>query len=79
MLIRIQIFLDAESWKTLEITDPTGQQIFNVSARGSVGMTGVTELFFESAEPSFQDLPLNELLARFPEGPYTLKGKTVDG
>jgi hypothetical protein len=33
----------------------------------------------ESAEPSFQDLPLNELLARFPEGPYTFKGKTVDG
>jgi len=29
--------------------------------------------------PSFQDLPLNELLARFPEGPYTFNGTTVDG
>src|SRR5439155_23019101 len=50
-----------------------------VTARGSVGMTGMTELFFESAEPSFQDLPLNELLARFREGPYTFNGTTVDG
>jgi len=75
----IQVFLDAERWKTLEITDPTGQRIFDVTARGSVGMTGMTELFFESAEPSFQDLPLNELLARFPEGPYTFNGTTVDG
>src|SRR5688572_29145744 len=30
----IQIFLDAEGWKTLEISDPTGQRIFNVNARG---------------------------------------------
>jgi hypothetical protein len=42
-------------------------------------MTGVTELFFESAEPSFQDLPLDQLLVRFQEGNYTFDGITVDG
>ena len=46
---------------------------------GSVGEQGITELFFESAEPSFEDLPLDEFLARFPEGQYKFFGTTVDG
>jgi hypothetical protein len=75
----IQIFLDATGWRSLEITDPNGQKIFDISATGSVGTTGVTELFFESAEPSFQDLPLDQLLVRFPEGDYPFNGETVDG
>jgi len=75
----IQIFLDATGWKSLEISDPNGEKIFVVSAGGSVANTGVTELFFESAEPSFQDLPLDQLLVRFPEGDYPFVGITVDG
>ena len=75
----IQIFLDATGWNRLEVFDPNGVKIFDVRANGSVGMTGVTELFFESAEPSFQELPLDQLLARFPPGKYTFKGTTVDG
>ena len=75
----IQIFLDATGWKSLEISDPNGEKIFNVSAGGSVAKTGLTELFFESAEPSFEDLPLDQLLVRFPEGDYTFVGITVDG
>ncbi len=75
----IQIFVDGVGWNGLEVFDPSGQKIFNVSGGGSVGITGVTELFFESAEPSFEDLPLDQLLARFPEGNYTFDGTTVDG
>ena len=75
----IQIFLDATGWNRLQITDPNRQSIFEVNTGGSVGMTGVTELFFESAEPSFQDLPLDQLLARFVEGTYSFEGTTVDG
>jgi hypothetical protein len=74
----IQIFVDATGWTRLEVFDPDGNKIFDVSGSGSVGMTGVTELFFESAEPSFQDLPLNQLLGRFPKGQYDFKGTTVD-
>ncbi len=29
---------------------------------------GMTEFFFEDAEPALSDIPLDELLARFPEG-----------
>lgn len=75
----IQIFLDAEGWNRLEITDPNREVIFSVGATGSVGMTGVTELFFESAEPSFEDLPLEDLLERFPAGTYRFAGTTTDG
>jgi hypothetical protein len=39
----------------------------------------MTELFFEGAEPSLDDVPLDELLAMFPEGQYTFIGTTVDG
>lgn len=75
----IQISLDATGWTRLGVSDPNGQAIFDVRGDGSVGMTGVTELFFESAEPSFEELPLDQLLARFPAGTYTFEGTTVDG
>ena len=39
----------------------------------------MTELFFEGAEPSLDDVPLQELLGRFPAGSYRLVGRTVDG
>lgn len=75
----IQIFLDGTGWNRLEVSDPNGQDVLEVSGRGSVGTTGITELFFESAEPSFEDLPLPQLLARFAAGRYSFKGLTVDG
>jgi hypothetical protein len=75
----IQISVDAPGWTRLKVFAPNGQKIFDGSGSGSVGMQGVTELFFESAEPSFEELPLAELFARFPEGNYTFVGTTVDG
>jgi len=75
----IQISVDAPGWTRLEVFDPTGQKIFDGSGSGSVGLQGVTELFFESAEPSFDDLSLFELFDRFPRGMYTFVGVTTDG
>ncbi len=75
----IQIFVDAAGWNRLEVFDPNGAKVVDVGGTGNVGMTGITELFFESAEPSFEDLPLDQLLARFPAGSYTFQGTTVDG
>src|SRR5262245_52252364 len=56
----IQIFVDGTGWKRLEVFDPAGRKIFDVFGSSSIGATGVTELFFESAEPSFADLPLDQ-------------------
>jgi len=75
----IQIFVDGEGWTLLNVSDPDGNNILDVMGENSVGLQGITELFFESAEPSFDDLPLDEFLERFPEGEYEFIGMTVEG
>ncbi len=75
----IQIFLDGEGWDKMKVKDPDGNTILNFKGKGSVGIQGITELFFESAEPSFDEQPLADLLALFPEGTYVFKGMTTDG
>ena len=75
----IQIFLDGEGWAELEVTDPDGEEVLEIEAKGSIGLQGLTELFFESAEPSFDEQSLDELFALFPEGKYRFRGETVDG
>jgi hypothetical protein len=75
----IQIFVDAEGWNRLEVFDPKGRKIVDVTGSNSVGKQGITELFFESAEPSFEEQSLEELFDLFPKGNYTFRGTTVDG
>ena len=73
------VFLDGEDWNELEIVNPNGVTIFEVEGKGGYGDLGLTELFFEGAEPSLDDVPLDELLDLFPEGRYRFIGETVDG
>lgn len=73
------VFLDGEDWKTLTIVNPRGRTIFDLQGRAGYRRLGLTELFFEGAEPSLFDVPLDELLALFPEGRYEFTGRTVDG
>jgi hypothetical protein len=73
------VSLDGEDWKSLKIVGPTGRTIFRVQGKGGYRDLGLTELFFEGAEPSLFDVPLDELLALFPEGQYEFEGRTVDG
>jgi Fibronectin type III domain len=76
----IQMLLDAEDWQDVQVYLPQeGSKIMDIRARASVGQIGVTELFFESAEPSLTDLPLEDLLLMFPEGRYRIVGRTTDG
>ncbi len=75
----IQIFLDGEGWNRMTVIDPSGTQHLELAAQSGIGAQGLTEFFFESAEPSFDEQTLDELLARFPEGEYTFVGETVDG
>jgi hypothetical protein len=73
------VFLDAEDWKEVEIVSPKGRTIFEVEGKGGFGKLGLTELFFEGAEPSLDEFPLKDLLELFPEGKYTFFGTTVEG
>jgi len=75
----IQIFLDGEGWDSMQVKDPRGNVILNILGEGGVGAQGLTELFFESAEPSFEEQSLEELFALFPEGFYQFRGTTTEG
>ena len=75
----VHVSLDGEDWRKLKIINPAGRTIFEVEGRGPYRMLGLTELFFEGAEPNLDDFPLENLLARFPEGTYRFTGRTVDG
>lgn len=73
------VFLDGEDWTTLKIVNPSGATIFQVEGSGPYRDLGLTELFFEGAEPSLAEVPLADLLALFPEGRYRFSGVTVEG
>lgn len=75
----IQIFLDGVGWDNCQVSDPDGFTGLDIQALASVGMQGITELFFESAEPSFEEQTLAELLALFPEGKYIFDCRTTEG
>lgn len=75
----IQVFLDADPWKEMSIFDPDGSLIFTTATYGSIGEQGGTELFLESAEPTLAELPLEQLLERFPEGRYRFRGTGLEG
>jgi Fibronectin type III domain len=76
----LQVFLDGEAWQSIEVRSPDGRTILDVSAKGkNLKDLGLTELFSESEEPSFDELPLERFLARFPAGEYRFVGRTVEG
>jgi hypothetical protein len=70
----VQVLLDGEPWGLVSGFDPRGQKIVEILARGRMQQLGLTELFFESAEPS-----PGEVLALFPAGNYRFTGRTLEG
>jgi hypothetical protein len=74
-----QIFADAEEWKQFEIFRPDGRRIVNFQTDGNLDDFGLTELFSESSEPPFTELPFAEFKKLFPAGNYRFEGETIDG
>jgi tetratricopeptide (TPR) repeat protein len=58
-----QLFLDAEGWRRVTLHNPSDNRLLQVLADGPLANLGITELRFESAEPSPQ-----AVLRRFPNG-----------
>jgi len=73
------VSLDGEDWRSLRIQNPDGLTIFEVKGKKGYRELGMTELFFEGAEPALSEFPLEDLLALFPAGYYRFSGRTVDG
>jgi hypothetical protein len=74
-----QIFADAEEWTRFEIFRPDGGRIVNFKTDGNLVDFGLSELFSESSEPPFTELPFAEFKKLFPAGSYRFEGQTVDG
>lgn len=84
-------FADGEAWKELEIENPRGRELMEIDVKSRLKKQGVTELFFESAEPCFPpeeegeeadcDNPLapERFFRRFPEGTYEIEVETLEG
>lgn len=74
----LQVFLDGEPWTEMAVTAPNGRKILDVDATGRLDRFGLTELFSESHEPEFSELPLRKFKRRFPEGLYRFSGRTTE-
>lgn len=75
----IHALIDGEPWKRLTIEDQRERKIMRVNVRGRLRRQGLTEIFFESAEPPFTELTAEQFFNRFPEGTYEVEGRTLDG
>ena len=75
----IHALIDGEAWKRLTIEDTRERKIMNVYVRSRLRRQGLTEIFFESAEPTFDELPPEKFFRRFPAGTYEIEGKTLEG
>ncbi len=75
----IHAAIDGEPWKLLEIESPDERRLLKIRGRSAVRRQGLTQLFFESAEPNFEEFSAEEFFARFPEGEYEISGVTTDG
>ena len=60
--------IDGEAWKSLEIEGPGELELMNVWLRTGLRRQGLTEFFFESAEPPFDELSPAAFLNRFKPG-----------
>jgi hypothetical protein len=75
----IHASIDGGPYVELEIEDPSGRTILLVTAQGRLAKQGLTQLFLESAEPSFDELAPEDFFRRFPEGTYEIEGTTSSG
>ena len=65
--------------RRLEIEDPNERVILVLRAVGRLARQGLTQLFFESAEPTFDELEPEEFFRRFPEGTYEIDAVSLTG
>jgi hypothetical protein len=75
----LQFFVDAETWRHVTVTNPRGRKVADFDAGTVIRNFGLSELFSESSEPPFDELPFAQFKKLFPEGIYTFRGQDIDG
>lgn len=78
--IGLQMLADVDEWDKFTLRDPKGRKLMmKAQTKGRLAGWGLTELFWETAEPTFSEVPLKKFKKRFPAGKYTFRGRSVDG
>ena len=75
----IHALIDGDAWKRLIIEDTKERKMLDVIVKGRLRKQGLTEIFFESAEPTFDELSPKKIFKRFPAGEYEIEGTTIEG
>ena len=78
----IHAAIDGEPWTDLVIRSPgsgSDGRVLEIVSRGMLGVQGLTQLSFESAEPSFDELRPGDFFRRFPEGQYEIVANGLEG
>ena len=65
--------IDGGPWTSLEIEGPGERKLLHIVSKSRLRLQGLTQLAFESAEPSFDELDPADFFLRFPEGEYESK------
>jgi hypothetical protein len=71
--------IDGGPWTDLELEGPHDRKLLQIISQGRLRHQGLTQLFFESAEPPFDELDPKDFFRRFPEGRYEIEGRGQDG
>ena len=77
----LQGFVEGDAWKSLEIEGPdrVGEPLLmNIWLRNGLRRQGLSEFFFESDEPGFDELSPAAFLRRFPQGIYDIEAITLE-
>jgi len=69
----IHASIDGGPYTRLEIDDPNDRTILTLVALGRLAKQGLTQLFIESAEPTFEELDPEDFFKRFPKGEYEIE------
>lgn len=82
--IGVQCVLGGEPYKVLRAYDPFERQILLLRPQRRLRDQGMSDFFFESAEPELSEFSMDDFLHRFPEGLYefetiTLENEEQDG
>ncbi len=70
---------DGVDWQKLCVFDPRGKLVLQVEPRKQLKDLSISGIFFESREPPNDEVTIAELLARFPQGLYSVRGRSLEG
>ena len=71
--------IDGQTWTSLAVEGPGDRRLLSLLSLGRLRAQGLTQLAFESAEPTFEELDPAAFFRRFPEGRYEIEGTTPGG